>query len=122
MWGGAGQGAGAASSSLQMPQPGGGGGMGGFGGAGWSSSAFGGLPSLNTDPVFTPSEGLWSAGAGSGLDSWSAGPSAFDSSAGGGWDSFQMPGAGGGGGGFSGSGFGGLGGGGNGSLQQVEIL
>ena len=122
MWGGAGQGAGAASSSLQMPQPGGGGGMGGFGGAGWSSSAFGGLPSLNTDPVFTPSEGLWSAGAGSGLDSWSAGPSAFDSSAGGGWDSFQMPGAGGGGGGFGGSGFGGLGGGGSGSLQQVAIL
>ncbi len=73
MWGGAGQGAGAASSSLQIPQPGGGGGMGGFGGAGWSSSAFGGLPSLNTYTVFTPSEGPWSAGGGSRLHSCSAG-------------------------------------------------
>jgi hypothetical protein len=117
MWAGAGQAAG--SSSLQMPQPGGGGGMGGFGGGGWSSSNFGGLPSLNADPVFNPTDGLWSAGGGSGgLDSWSSGPSAFDNPAGG-WDSFQMPGAG-GGGGFGGSGFGGLGGGG-GSMQQAAF-
>ena len=106
----------AGGGSLQMPTPstaiGGFGGLGG--GGGWSSTAFSGLPGLDTTSVFSSgtSGGLWggvSNTATSGvLETWNAqggGPSAFDS---GSWDSFQMPGAGASNaGGGLGSGFGG---------------
>jgi len=79
---------------LQMPAASSG--MSGFGsmGGGWSGSSFGGLPGLNTDSVFSASNGggLWGGGGGgSGIESWNSGggPAALD---GGSWDSFQMPG------------------------------
>lgn len=87
--------------SLQMPTPSSAiGGFGSLGGSGWSSTAFSGLPGLDTSSVFSSGTGggLWggvsNTATSSALDTWNSqggGPSTFDSSS---WDSFQMPGAG----------------------------